>query len=332
MRAGPALPRLPAAPVAVAVSAVALLVLAHLSLVGGAPARPAEERTPALVVDGPDPRAAVLFIAGYDSWYSGKPVHDRIGITRYSYAGLGQDGRPLPYHPIDTHASLDASAANLRAQIDVLHRRTGKPVAVMARSEGTLVVRTFLARYRHPHLESVVLLSPLVRPGRVYFPPQDARAGWGLALGWELRGMLSLVRWTSGAKADADSPLVRSVLNDAPLYRNRMLCPEPGVRMIAFVPLVTAAVVSPADYPAVPSVQLPGLHASMLGRMDIQRAVADFLAGRRVDGNPSTYYPAIQMAAAAWQAPALPLKLNAVWERDTPDAAFGDDGCLPRPR
>ncbi|GAA3434101.1 hypothetical protein [Kutzneria kofuensis] len=73
--------------------------------------------------------------------------------------------------------------------------------------------------------------------------------------------------------------------------------------------------------------EFAGLHASLLGRLDVQHVITTFLLGARVGHRTGWYYPVIQKAAAAWQAPALAVRINPAWPAGVPDASFGQDGC-----
>lgn len=323
----PRAPRLPTVPIAYVVSALSLVALGQFSIVGielaGRPVPPIR------AAHAPELGDKILFVAGFDSVYD--PARTRGDpVIHYSYRGL-RDGKPLPYGPEWTHESMLVAADKLAAQVRVAHERTGKPIALVGQSEGTLVVRTYLERHPADHVGDAVLLSPLVRPGRIYYPPPDRSSGWGYVAGWELRGMLAVVRITSGTKLSPDEPFLRSVLDHAPLFRNRMLCPVHGVRMVAFLPTISAAVVPPGAVSHIPTIELPGLHAALLGRQSVQERMQRFLMGQKAGNAPGLYYPVIQKASSAWQAPALALSLNPVWHAaGLPDTAFGDDGCVGR--
>ncbi len=274
-------------------------------------------------------RQAVVYVAGYDSALDGQRRNTPgLPMVPFSYRGVDSAGQPLPYRPSVTHQSLATSARLLAEQVRLVHQRTGRPVALVAQSEGTTVVRTYLDTLPHPEVDTAIQLSPLVEAGRGYFPPATAGSGWGLVTGWELRGMVGVVRWISGTHVSADEPFVRSLLDHAPLYRDRMLCPVPGVRMIGFLPTSSAAVAPPGKTFGIPVVEQIGLHASLLGRPDIQRRVVEFLNGEVPGSPPGAHYQLIRNAAATWQAPALPLAYSPPWHvGDVPDAAFGGNGC-----
>jgi hypothetical protein len=139
--------------------------------------------------------------------------------------------------------------------------------------------------------------------------------------------MLTVVRWSSSTQVSPDEPFARSLVDHGPLYRDTMLCPVSGVRVVAFLPTVSAVVVPPNAGPTVPVVELPGLHASLLGRPQVQQLITSFLRGGRTDHVTGWYYPVIQKAAASWQASALAVHINPAWPAAAPDAYFGQGGC-----
>jgi hypothetical protein len=258
---------------------------------------------------------AIMFVAGYDSTLHTLRAGPGLSIVPFSYRGTDPDGHPLPYPWTATHQSLTASAALLARQVAGLHDRTGRPVALVAESEGTLVVRAYLDTLPHPAVDAVVLMSPLIQPGLVYYPPPTAGSGWGIATGWQLRALVGAISAISGVQVSADEPFVRSLLDQAPLYRDHMLCPVPGVRMIAFLPFADAVLAPPATPIAIPAIEEPGLHALLLTRPSVQQRIVRFLHGDPVDSAVSVQFRLIQLAAGAWQTPPLAARLNSAWQR-----------------
>lgn len=322
--------RLPTTPVAIAVCGLALLLMGRLAVAWTA----AASQPPPAIGYHPHGRRALagLYVGGFDSSYGERRPGARQELAdRFSYRGVDRLGRPLPYRPATTHQSLLRSARLLASQVVAVHRRTGRRVALVGQSEGTLVIRTYLELLPHHDVAAAVLLSPLVRPGRIYYPPSSAASGWGIGVGWELRGMLGLVRAVGGPDVSADEPFVRSVLTLAPMLRNRMLCPVEGVRMLALIPTVSAAVTPPGAVSAITAREVSGLHGDLLGRVGVQRVLRRFLSGRPVRPYHETYFALIQKAAGAWQAPALALALNPVWHAQrAPDVSLGGAGCSYR--
>ncbi|MCI4064654.1 hypothetical protein MRQ36_19580 [Micromonospora sp. R77] len=321
--------RVPVAPLAVVLTVVLVVLVQGVVGVAGRGTR-GEWRPP--VVTRPLPpqvRHAVIALAGHDSSFDGQPPVDPR-VERFSYRGLDARGRPMPYLPRDTHRSLQSSAALLAAQVDEVHRRTGRPVALLGQSEGAMVVRTFLEHFPGSPVEAALLFSPLVRPGRSYYPPPQARSGWGVVSGWELRAIVWLANLVRTQDQYADEPFIRSIVDNAPFYRNRALCPVPGVRMVAFLPTTSAAEAPPGQYAGIPVVQIPGFHGSLLGRPEVQDQIADFLTGANLHAvRPE--YRLIQLVAAPWQLPPLKISLNPVWGDDVQnDPAFSGRVCPPR--
>ena len=124
-----------------------------------------------------------------------------------------------------------------------------------------------------------MLFSPLIRPSRVYYPPAGDSSGFGYVTGLELRGMLSLLRDSGSAPISPAEPFVRSIVANAPLYCNQMLCPTPGVRSIAFLDLAAAAVAPPGPLSGIPVIEQPGGHASLEGTAQDRANAIRFLQG-----------------------------------------------------
>ncbi|WP_182359977.1 hypothetical protein [Tomitella gaofuii] len=324
----------PSVPAAFLTGAVALLYLTHAASAGNGGIQLGGGQQQAIArVQADVPDKTIMFVAGYGSAYRppGTAEPTPPGPVRFSYRGVAQDGEPLGYQRIATHQSVATAAALLHIQVQDTARRTGKPVALVAQSEGTVIAHTYLALYPHRHVSDVVLLSPLVRPGRVYFPPAGAHAGWGIAAGWALRGMLTVARWAGNdIISHADEPFVRSIVDHGPFFRNTMLCPAPGVRSIIFMPNVAGAVVPPDTASHIPISVLPGLHATLLGEKGVDTRIATFLRGGDVGSPPDTAFRVMQRAAAAWESPALALAVNDAWPNgdDLPDASFAHDGDI----
>ncbi|MGB2571728.1 hypothetical protein ACPFP2_25230 [Micromonospora citrea] len=271
---------------------------------------------------------AVVVLAGFESSWDGQlPADPRV--AHFSYAGVTQDGRPLPYPPEATHRSLDSSAVLLAAQVDALHRRTRRPVALLGESEGALVIRTYLEKFSHGPVRAALLFSPLIWPGRAYYPP-PGHEGWGTAAGWELRLIAALTNLTKAVDASPDEPFVRSVMVEAPFYRNRILCPVPGIRMMAFLPLVSAAEAPSGEYSRIPVVEVPALHGGLLNRRAIHERAMRFLSGQPVT-QPWRGYVVLQRLGAAWQSPPLVLAVNPLWSTAREgDPALSGRICQPR--
>jgi hypothetical protein len=272
----------------------------------------------------------IIYVPGYDSSYDGRP-HRLLGATiwHFSYAGMTAHRRPAAYGPRATHQALAASARRLAAQVTALHAVSRRPVEILADSEGSLVVRTYLQRRHDPPVRMFVELSPLLRPGRV-FVPAAGDAGPGVVAGAEVRGLLRLVGVVGNLDASADGPFVRSVVDDAAALRGSTMCPAPGVRVVAFVPFEGALTVYGRPISRIPWTAVPGYHATLLGNATVQHDVAVLIrTGRLPTHAKSTVaFPLISAAAAAWQVPALPLDQRPSWHGPGGhDPAFAGWSC-----
>ncbi|WP_211842065.1 alpha/beta hydrolase [Salinispora arenicola] len=272
---------------------------------------------------------AVIALAGHDSEYDGEPAADPR-VERFSYRGLDEQDRPLPYTAVDTHRSLGNSAATLAEQVEALHQRTNRPVALLGHSEGAMVARTYLENWPSTEVEAVLLFSPLVMPGRAYYPPAEITRGWGVMAGWQLRVLQTFWNITDESDEEPDQEFIRSLLADAPFYRNRTLCPVPGVRMVAFLPTVTALEAPPGEYHRIPVYELPALHGGLIDRADVADLVLDFLSGESVQRS-QVQYEVLQRFGAPWQPPPLALVINPVWKAGREaDPAFTGRICEAR--
>lgn len=160
--------RVPVAPLAIVLIMTA--AVAAQSVVGIAAGAQGEWRPPILAERLPDRVSqAVIAIAGHDSSWEGRPPADSR-VERFSYRGLDGQGHPLPYGPLDTHQSIDSSAVLLAAHVEALHRRTGRPVALLGQSEGATVARTYLEKWPKPSPVEALLEFPVAQPGVVGHP------------------------------------------------------------------------------------------------------------------------------------------------------------------
>lgn len=260
----------------------------------------------------------VLIAAGLHSHYDPtSPLRLPNGYVgwRFSYRGLGLGRRPLPYGPNDTEQSLSASAAFMAEQVRSLARAYGEPVTIVAESEGAMVARTYLLHQYAPssHLVNrLITLDMLPGESNVYFPPRG-REGWGVASGWGLRGLASLVGGIGPLRISVDSGLGRDVTDcRASLVTLASAPPPAGVRQVSFESL--ADMVDPAaSPPGVPIYLVPAPHGGLMGRLQVQDLIDGILGGAPVataSASQSLLARLVTAGARPWETPTLPVTLD----------------------
>lgn len=291
-----------------------------LPALGGAAAPPTSTRPPADRLPRTEGRQ-ILYVHGHGSSYHGEEVvgyPPDLVITHFSYRGQFPNGAPRPYRPAATHQSLPHLSELLAQQVAWLHQRSGKKITLVAESEGTLITRTYLRTHPQAPVSTLVMFSPLLRPARVYYPPQKSEQGWGIGAGWTARMLVRMYRWETPSTADADEPFVRSLIDHAPRYRTTMSCAVPGVHTIAFVPSAAAVVVPPGQDSRLPMVELPGLHGTLTHPQGSRSKIVAALRGETLHSTDLTLFYAVQAASAGWQAPPLPLTYVPQWKSELP--------------
>lgn len=281
-------------------------------------------------------RQVVLVVNGFGShWNGARPSEYRghgYDVTEFSYRGLGPHGRPLPYTSGATTSSLKVLARRLSTQVQHLAATSGRPVDVVADSEGTWVVKEYLATHAHAPLENVVLTSPLPRPDRAYYPPRGG--GFGTVAAAEAQLLLKVPRAESPHEiVRTDIPMLRSLEAQGPLFRQRSLCPAAGTRIVALLPLSAAVVTPPGPVGGIPNGVVPAVHASVASTGTVRHEIEKVLAGKPLDHffGWGFAFDLTRYAASAWESPSLPLSLVEAWQaaggRRWGDAAFGGYGC-----
>jgi hypothetical protein len=264
----------------------------------------------------------VLVIKGFNSQWNGTTlrwVPGNFRIRRFSYSGLDARGAPRPYGRDATHRSVRALARTLRDQVEALAADTGAPIGIVAESEGALVALTYLLGTPDAPVRAIVVLSPLAEPGRVSYPA-PGRVGWGVAAGAALDVTATVVNALGPIEVGADTPLFRSMVEDAPLFQGLMRCRAPGVRELAVLPVDTGLA---APFPAsidIPAVVRPRFHGGLLGDADTEALVQRVLRDRpvRTASRWKTTERVVQALASPWQVPSLTKSLEPSW-RDLPD-------------
>ncbi|HET6795000.1 MAG TPA: hypothetical protein VFH45_11180 [Acidimicrobiales bacterium] len=298
--------------------------------VGGAQANAARLRSEKREAPPPSNGAPVIIASGFGTRWDGRSgpwLDGPFDEQRFSYRGLDGAGRPLAYDSADTTQSLDSLDAKMAAQVDVLWNRTHRPVSLVAVSEGSLVAETYLARYPHAPVSKLVVVSPLVRPGRVYYPPGGGE-GFGMVGGLGLQALSDALDALSPFRVSPGTPLFQSIVTEAPAVRSLFACPPPGVSQVAILPLADA-VASPGDGAVgTADVVVPAFHSGALGDPNVDVAVADVLQHRGLPGGNgwSFFERWLRPASAAWQVPELAATVNPAWV--LPLSGVDGDGSL----
>jgi hypothetical protein len=253
-------------------------------------------------------RLAVLVVAGFGSSCCGHggDVHRILPgwwVQQFSYRGITRGGRPLPQGPAASNLPLTLLGNRIAAQVWRLHKETGRPVNVVAESEGTLGVDAMLALHPRVPLGSVVLLSPIVAPGQDSYPSLT-RDDRGLVAGAELRAVIWFVGGLSPFGTAGAQTFVNSVDNVGARYAAAAhLRP---VRSLQFVPLADAVTLPACALPASLRV-VPAFHGELLGDAAVLESVRAFLTHRQVHSRPGlrTTAEIVAGGAAAWRMPLL---------------------------
>jgi hypothetical protein len=267
--------------------------------------------------------APLVVVTGFDTKWEGR-AHPYVKIDlpqwRFSYRGSAR-GAPLPYRPVDTHRSFDVLVRELARQVSTYHELTGREITLVAESEGALLAKAYLGAYPHAPVRNLVSLSPLVAPGRVYYPAAGEE-GWGAGGALAMESFAWALGGVSPVHVTPDAPFLRSIVDHAPALRALVACRLPGVREVAVLPLDTA-VSAPAprsfgfEYTVV-----PGFHGGMLDDATTATVVHRVVSGRPVTRDEGWAFAeeVIQAGASAWQVPQLDAGVNAKWD-DEPTSA-----------
>ncbi len=282
------------------------------------PAGAATEWSPAAGATSGSP---LLVVTGFNTEWDGRAKQSvRLAVPqrRFSYRGM-VDGVPQAYARADTHRSLRALARDLGAQVDEYHRVTGKPITLVAESEGALLAKAYVAATPRAPVRNLVVVSPLVEPGRVYYP-RAGEEGWGAFGKFEMEALAWALGGLSPVEVTPDTPFLRSIVDDAPAFRNLMSCALPGVRQAAVLPLDTGVSAPAPRRLDIPTVVVPGFHGGMLDDASTAAVVQQVVEGRDVgeDDGWSLAEGVIQAGASAWQVPGLVTDVNDAWSGHPP--------------
>ena len=205
-----------------------------------------------------------------------RPVAPGALVQQFSYRGMTASGRPLPQGSAASDLPLPELGRRIAAQVRRLHPETGRPVDIIAESEGTLGVDAMLATHHGLPLGSVVMMSPIVAPGQVTYPGGTGRA---LVPADELRAMVWFVGGLSPFGPSGAQRLIDSVNELGARYAASAARHHP-LRWLLLVPLADAVTLPVCPLPQDVRV-VPALHGDLLGR-----PVGD-QNGARIPGPPA---------------------------------------------
>lgn len=255
------------------------------------------------------PPAAVLVIAGYGTSWDGRSSPGLPGPyleRRFSYRGLDPNGSPLPYTSADTDQSLLDLERLVAAQVTALHQASREPVAIVAESEGTLVAKAYLEASAATPVRYLIMTSPLVDPGRVYYPPLGT-GGEGLGGGEGMGAIAEAIRSVAPIPLSPTSPFLRSLVDGSSNLVSVLSCPLPGVQQAAILPLADAVASPSPSQIQLPTLVLAAFHGGMLTNPRADAAIAAVLNGKSLptDTGWSLADRVIRSAASAWQVPGV---------------------------
>jgi hypothetical protein len=255
-------------------------------------------------------RNAVLVVAGFGSSCCNAADSLRTAspgtiVRQFSYIGLNVKGQPLPSGPDADDLPLPVLGDRLATQLMALHKLTNGPVDVVAESEGTLGVYAMLDLHPRLPVGSVVLLSPIIEPGQLTYPPGDDPSVSEYALD-ELNHLVGGISpYGPGGAAE----LLNSVSEFGARYFDHLTTSAgKGVRWLAVVPLADALTLPVCGLPA-GVVLVPAFHGGLLGDASVLPMVSSFLAGHPAEApapEESSLRTAAELltgAADAWRMP-----------------------------
>jgi hypothetical protein len=257
--------------------------------------------------------SAVLVIPGFGSscCYQSES-RDLIGppalVRPFSYLGMDAAGRPLPYGFDATDLPLPLLGDRIAQQVWQLHEETGRPVDIVAESEGTLGVYAMLAEHPDVPVQSVVLLSPIVDPGQADGSVQarGPSPGSGSVSGEALTEVVKMAGALSPFGASGAQRLIGSVGADGAAYGAAAVQNGQRIRWLAVIPLADAVTLPVCDLPG-NVIVVPALHGSLLGDDAVDMMAHRFLTNEQVAGAPRMKDTAevIAAAASAWRMPVI---------------------------
>ena len=251
--------------------------------------------------------ATVLVVSGWgssccDAANSLRAAMPGADVRQFSYVGLDARDFPIRHGPSADDLPLPVLGDRTAAQLEVLYNQTHRPVDVVAESEGTLGVYAMLSRHPGLPVGSVVLLSPIVDPGRVSYPsgPDDASVSEEA-----LNELNHLAGEISPYGPSGAEHLLNSVSEFGAKYFDTVSTQSgKSLRWLAVVPLADAVTLPVCTLPP-DVIVVPAFHGGLLGDGSVLPMVSEFLDGQQVSGTSDMREAAevITGAAAAWRMP-----------------------------
>jgi len=249
---------------------------------------------------------AVLVVSGFgssccDAANGLRAMMPGARVRQFSYVGLDKRGQPIQHGPSADDLPLPVLGDRIAAQVEKLHDISHGPVDIVAESEGTLGVYAMLVRHPGLPVGSIVLLSPIVDPGRVSYPSGPNTSVSEAALN-ELNHLAGEI---SPYGPDGASDLLSSVSQFGAKYFQAVAgSSDKSFRWLAVVPLADALTLPVCTLPP-DVVVVPAFHGGLLGDGSVLPMVSEFLAGQQVAGTSGMREAAevITGAAAAWRMP-----------------------------
>ena len=255
--------------------------------------------------------AAVLVVGGWGSSCCDEANGLRSAmpgatVRQFSYAGLGANGMPLSSGGSANDVPLPLLGDRMAQQLLKLHQVSGRPVDVVAESEGTLGVYAMLDRHPGLPIGSVVLLSPIVEPGQLSYPSgQDAAS----VSEYALDTLNHLVGGMSPYGPGGAQRLIGSVSEFGARYFSAVTGSSgKDIRWLAVVPLADAVTLPVCELPP-DVVVVPAFHGGLLGDASVLPMVSEFLAGHQAqpqgldEDHLRVAAEVITGAAMAWRMP-----------------------------
>jgi hypothetical protein len=254
--------------------------------------------------------SALLVVGGFGSSCCDAANQLRAMLTpmpvrQFSYAGMDARGKGLPSGPAATNVSLPVLGDRIAGQVESLHAASGRPVALVAESEGTLGVYAMLARHPGLPVSAIVLLSPIVSPDQLggSASADDAVSGDALS---ELDHLVGSISPYGPAGAQA---LLSSVSQVGASYFDDVVADASSgggsIRWLTVIPLADAVTLPDCPLPA-SVIVVSAFHGGLLGDAAVLPMVSRFLSGQPVSQSDPGMRQAAEMitgASAAWRLP-----------------------------